>query len=390
MRVVLLARSLETGGMQRQLVELALGLHSSDHAVDVVLFYGGNDYFEGQLRAAGVPLTVLGKSGRWDLLSFLLRLVRHVRSARADVVYSYLTVPNVLNALLRPLWRSARVVWGVRDSNVDFSAYTRALWLSFVVSRLLARRADLIVYNSQAGRRHYLAAGYPAATSIVVPNGIDASRFSRDDGLRQAVRASWSVGERPLIGVVARLDPMKGHETFLDAAALLSRRRPDVRFVCVGTGPPELRAHLERRARAAGLCDVLTWSGEERDVVRAYSALDVLCLPSWSAEGFPNVVGEGLACGLPAVVTTVGDAADVVAGAGVSVPPRDAAALAAALERVLDDWASDPAGVALRSRSRVLESYSPQLLVERTVAAFRLAGRSKCERHTHESKTRFP
>src|SRR4051812_34525672 len=103
--------------MQRQLVELAKRLSDAGEVVEVVLFYGGNPVLEDELRAAHVQLRTMGKTGRWDVIGFLGRLALLVRRSRPDVVYSFLTVPNVLAGLLRPMWRPSRIVWGVRDSH---------------------------------------------------------------------------------------------------------------------------------------------------------------------------------------------------------------------------------------------------------------------------------
>jgi glycosyltransferase involved in cell wall biosynthesis len=377
-KVILLARSLETGGMQRQLVELAKRLAAEDHEVEVVLFYGGNSVLEGELTVSAVPLTVLGKAQRWDVARFVLRLLRHVRAARPDVVYSFLTVPNVLGALLRPFWRPARVVWGVRDSNVDMSRYTRALKASLIASRVVARCADAIIYNSRAGRDHYVAAGYPAERGAVVPNGIDVDRFVRDEAARVRVRAVWGVGAaEQVIGVVARLDPMKGHPTLFEAARLVRERVTGVRFVCVGPGPEEYRLRLMALVERAGLGDSVVWAGELEDIVAAYSGMDALCLPSWSGEGFPNVLAEGMACGLVAVATEVGDAALIVDDRELLVPPRDAAALADAIERALGKLAVDRGQAATRSRGRIVDHFSATQLASRTLEVLettRIAG----------------
>jgi glycosyltransferase involved in cell wall biosynthesis len=203
-----------------------------------------------------------------------------------------------------------------------------------------------------------------------VPNGIDTQRFQRDHQARERVRAAWGAGRQErLVGLVARLDPVKGHPTFVEAAALVASLRPGVRFVCVGGGTGDYPASLLRAAEQAGATEVVLWAGEVLDVVSAYSALDVLCLPSWRAEGFPNVIGEGMACGLPAVVTDVGDASLVVADAGRVVAPQDAEQLARAVVEVLDELAASPAVVAARSRQRIVDAFDARLLAPRTVAA---------------------
>lgn len=374
--------------MQRQLVELAKRLPSAGWDVEVVLFYGGNPAFEAELHEAGVPLTILGKRHRWDVMRFALRLVATIRASRPDVVHSFLTVPNVVATALRPLWAGARVVWGVRDSNAQLRDYSRALRASFLLSRLLARTTDLIICNSHAGRRHYVDRGYPARRTVVVPNGIDTQRFRFDERARQAMRRRWGVQQHEqLVGVVARLDPMKGHRTFLEAAGWLLARRPELRFVCVGPGSVEQHRELAALAEQTGAAPAVLWTGDVADVIAAYSALDVLCLPSWSGEGFPNVIGEGMACGLPAVVSDVGDAALLVGDAGLVVPPRDPGALAAALELVLERQAQ-PGERSAGSRQRVVAEYDAGLLPARTVAAFSacLPGEARRSRRPEESR----
>jgi glycosyltransferase involved in cell wall biosynthesis len=176
------------------------------------------------------------------------------------------------------------------------------------------------------------------------------------------------------VGVVARLDPMKDHETFLRAAALVHAARPDVRFVCVGDGQPGYRRRLLECSRELGLESVVRWTGTDRRITAVMSAIDVLCSSSAFGEGFSNVVGEAMACGTPCVVTDVGDSARIVGDTGPVVPPRSPERLASALLSVLaiDGNARRERGVS--ARRRVEDRFSVGAMCASTRAA--LAGRA--------------
>ncbi|MGE4552769.1 MAG: glycosyltransferase, partial [Desulfovibrionaceae bacterium] len=236
--VTFLIRSLETGGAERQVLVLADGLARRGHAVDLAVFYGGGA-LERDLAGSPVTLHHLDKRGRWDVGPFFLRLVRLLRRLRPDAIYGFLGTANLLAVLARPLLRPApAALWGVRTSDMELARYGRLPWLHFQVERRLSFLPDRVVYNSRAGRDFALSQGFSRRNAEVVPNGIDTARFAPDEAARARLRAEWEAPEDvPLVGLAARLDPVKDHETFLRAAAILVRTRPEARFVCAGDGP---------------------------------------------------------------------------------------------------------------------------------------------------------
>jgi glycosyltransferase involved in cell wall biosynthesis len=167
----------------------------------------------------------------------------------------------------------------------------------------------------------------------VIPNGVDTRRFAPDRASGSRLRASWRVRERSLlIGIVGRLDPMKDHQTFLRAAAILANSRADARFVCIGAGPERYTSDLKTLAGELGLGDKVIWPGFIlRDIPAAYNALNICCSSSSFGEGTSNSIAEAMACGVPCVVTDVGDSKLIVGETGVVVPPKNPAALSAGL-----------------------------------------------------------
>jgi len=349
-RLLLSIPSLEAGGAERQFAALACGLAARGHEVLAVTLGRGGALAASLGRAR---LIELGKRSRLDNARVALALAGVIRRESPQIHYAFLPSCCVLGALLTPLFPAARLVFGVRATNV--AGLGRAGRLLHWLQARLSARAALVIANSEAGRADCLGRGFPAGRTVVAPNGIDTRRFRPDKALGAELRAQWGCGPgAPLVGLVARLDPMKDHATFLDAAALLAGQRPEARFVCVGGGPGEYAAGLRAKAEGLGLAGRLVWAGGRQDMERVYNALDILCLSSAHGEGFPNALGEAMACGVPCVTTDVGDAALVVGGAGLCVAPGRpeelAAALGALLMRLADTGEADAMGEACRAR----------------------------------------
>ena len=367
MKILFVTRTLSGGGGERQLWTLATGLARRGVSVIIATFY---DSASDPPSGAGVRVVGGGKSGRWDVARFLASNVALLRRERPDIVHGYLPAANCLAASLKPFLPGVKVVFGVRASNVDLGRYDAMSGAAYRVERWLARAADMVICNSEAGRVHALALGFPAASLIVIDNGFDAERFRFDAAARKSVRAEWGVGsEEFLIGAVGRLDPMKDHANFLDAFHRVAVQRDKARGVIVGDGPPPLLEALRERAERLGVSGRVVWSPARADVEGVYSALDALCLSSAYGEGMPNVVGEAMACDIPVAATDVGDAARLVGGLGEIVPPRDSAALAAAIIRLmnLDDRARAERIAA--ARRRIGDEFSVSRMVDRTFAA---------------------
>lgn len=363
--LLILTRALEIGGAERQIVCLAKALDTAGWRVAIAVFYGGGA-LERELTGTGVQIINLTKSGRWDVVPFLIRLVSSIRAFRPDIVYSFLGGANVMAALTRAAFRQAKLVWGVRASNMDHAHYGRVAAFLHRVEARLSPLADLVIANSVAGADHAIALGFPPATMREVPNGIDTSRFTIDRPAGRRLRAEWGVADdETLVGVMARLDPMKGHGVFIEAAARLAETRPAIRFVCIGTGSDDYAGQLRETAARRGIANRMLWPGASTEPAAALNAMDVLCSPSIFGEGFSNSVSEAMACGVPCVVTDVGDSARIVGSLGKVVEPGDPAALASAIAVLVDEVDHD---LQRRVRERIETHFSVSAMVERTAA----------------------
>jgi glycosyltransferase involved in cell wall biosynthesis len=365
MRILFFIRSLEVGGSQRQLAMLADGLARRGHDVIAAVFYTGKE-IELTPSQSAIRVVALGKSGRWDVVGPLTRLRRLMLAEQPDVIYAFLPMQTVLAALLRPRRLAARLVFGIRGSQVEADRYDTLIALTYRLEAWLAGRADLIIANADAGRADAIRRGFPSDRIAVIANGIDTDVMRPDaDGGRERRRA-WDIADDAfVIGCVARFDPMKDHANFLAAAARFTAKVPTARFVCAGDGFPAYRAELEMLAQSLGLADRVVWAGEIANVATAYNAFDITTLPSAFGEGFPNVIGESMACGTPVVATDVGDARAIIGELGEAVPPKRPDLLCAGWERLRQRLAQE-ASLPDAVRKAIIANFSVETMLERT------------------------
>jgi glycosyltransferase involved in cell wall biosynthesis len=176
-----------------------------------------------------------------------------------------------------------------------------------------------------------------------------------------------------LVGLVARFHPMKDHRMFIRAAGILCRHQPDVHVVLAGAGVDASNGELRRMLAAEGIENRTALLGSRDDVARVDAALDVAVMASSGGEGFPTAIAEAMACGVPGVVTDVGDARRLVEGTGRVVAAGDARALADACRELVEASPADRQALGRAARVRILTQYSLATIVrayQRLYASF--------------------
>lgn len=366
--IVHLITGLETGGAERMLAHL-VARSDRNRFRSIVVSMTGAGQWGPVLERAGVEILYLGiRRGVPDPRG-LLRLDRILHALRPDVLQTWLYHADFLGLAARRLGYVPRLIWNVRCSDLAGispagTALRRALaWCS--------RVPEAVIVNSRAGQRFHERIGYRPRRWEYVPNGFDISEFrpNREAGRRFRAEIGIDPGEI-VIGMAARYHPMKDHTTFLDAAARLAGAHSNVGFVLAGPGIEPCNRALAAAIAERGLTRRVRLLGDRSDMPAVYAAFDIASLSSACGEGFPSVVGEAMACGLPCAATDNGDAAELIGETGVVVPTRNAQALAAAWDRLI---ALGPAGrksLGREARYRIARNYELGAIVARYEAFY--------------------
>jgi glycosyltransferase involved in cell wall biosynthesis len=323
-RLLLVVDSLEVGGAERQVAELALALEREGHEVTVACSVAGD--LSGALEEAGIPVRpLLGRLAKRRLSpAYAWRLRRLLRSERFDLVHAHVYA-SVAAAALATLGTGVSLV---------ITEHTEASWQTWrarLVSRWVYRRAERVIAVSTPIRRRLIERdGVPPDLIAVVPNAVASASEPRPDPLPAGLR------DRPLVGVIARLQPEKGVANFLMAAARVAPLFPETHFVIAGDGP--LRQELAALAEDLGLGGRVHFLGFRSNAAALMQSLDVLVIPSLT-EGSPLVTLEAMAAGTPVVASGVGGIPDQVRHdkEGLLVPSGDPDAIGDALVALLRD-----------------------------------------------------
>lgn len=373
LRVLHVITGLGQGGAESVLFRLAT--YPEAGVEHTVISLTDEGIYGERLRAAGVAVRALGmKRGRVTLGGFM-ELRRLIADARPDAVQTWMYHADLIGGLAARLAGVRAIAWGIRNSGEHLERSSRSARLVLRACALLSGRVPkAIVCAAQKAAQRHADKGYRRDRLVVISNGYDLSRYTPDAAARARARAEWGVvGDAPVIGCVARWDPLKDHANLLRAVAALVRdgRDAGLRCVLIGRGMtadnPELGALIDR----LGLRERLVLAGPSDDVLAAMNGLDLHVLSS-CAEGFPNVVAEAMACGVYCVVTDVGDAAYIVGDTGVVVPAEQAEALARGIETALREVAArgrERAGEP--ARARVLEHFDLARMVQSYIAVWR-------------------
>jgi glycosyltransferase involved in cell wall biosynthesis len=345
-----------TGGTEKHLTQLVLGLPRERFACAVVAFDLGENPLLDEMRAAGIPVLAI-PVGREYVPSALLRaadLSRVIRTLQPDIVQTFHQKADTFGALVARLSGARHLVSSKRDTG-DL----RRPWHVWM-NRCLKSLFEAVIVVSERVRAAVIASNHlPDAKITTIYNGVDLAHFVVPDR-EQAAAAKARLGfaaEDFVVGCVAGFRPEKNHDVFFDGVARVATAIPSLRVLAVGGGP--LLEHYRTQIARSELGPRTLFTGDLPDVVGALWAMDVGCLTPGGNEGFSNAVVEQMAVGLPMIVTDVGGNAEAVAHGvnGWVIPPNDAAALARALLELHAD-SERRAAMARASRTRAANRFS--------------------------------
>jgi glycosyltransferase involved in cell wall biosynthesis len=243
---------------------------------------------------------------------------------------------NLLGYFAGNLAGVPHLIWGIRCSDMDLSHYSGLTRMVVRAGAWLSSRPDAVIVNSVAGMEDHIRNGFNRSRMLVIHNGFNLEIFRPNEAAREKLREA--LGLKPdarLIGLVARYDPAKDHETFIRAAGILRRQLPDVHFILCGGGITPENNDLTRMILANDVADCVHLLGIRDDIPELNAAFDIATSSSAYGEGCCNALAEAMSCGIPCVGTAVGDNQFIVGTAGKIVPVRSPEGLALAWRELL-------------------------------------------------------
>lgn len=357
-RILLAIRSLDIGGAERQFIELIKNIDKDRFEVYVCTMYGGiQEDIVKSIR--NVDYYNLNKQGRYDVFGFFTRYSNLMKKINPDIIYSFMGEMNVFSYLCK--LKKTKIIWGFRASNIDLSQYGKVPQLLFWLQKKFSSKIDIIVANSNASIIYHKNHGFDMSKSIVIPNGIDINKFEKNNEDRVNFRSQYELKNSDIaIGIVARIDYMKGYIVFSKAVKKLMEEFDNIYIFSVGGGDEKIKNECENILGEYN--KRFKWLGNQSNVEKIYSGLDIFCSSSFG-EGFSNSIAEAMSCEIPCVVTDTGDSAYIVDKFGIIVQSNDVDDLYNGLKTIIQ---SDYKKLGILSRKRIKENFSTRKMVTRT------------------------
>ncbi len=240
-----------------------------------------------------------------------------------------------------------------------------AIRVSKLGSKLCDANSQFIVCCSEEARQWHISMGYDPRFVRVIPNGFDTELYKPDVVARLKVREQLEIQrDAVVIGHVGRYHPMKNHRGLIAAAETFSKSNRNVEWILCGDGVDEDNATLWHAVREARLTKRVHLLGLWDDMAEIYNTMDMFTMCSTDGEGFPGVVGEAMACGIPCVVTDVGDSKSLVGDTGVVIRPDDSSELVAAWQSILKIEPSSRQLLGTKARDRIRSCYEIRDVVQ--------------------------
>lgn len=367
MRVLHLISTLDIGGAEQNLMRLVTSMDKGSFTNEVVSMTGPGPIGR-CLEDSGIPVHSLNMKKGLPELGGILKLRFRASLFKPDVVQCWMYHANLLGlALMKP----SIILWNIRCSDMDLSSYGSVYRFTVASGARLSRIPFAIVSNSHAGREAHTGLGYRPKKWVIIPNGFDTEVFKPDREAGEKIRKELGIDRNAeVIGLIARFDPMKDHECFLEAANMLLDSDSRVHFILAGSGiSPSTQGLLSLISEKRHMSRIHL-IGERSDIPHVLNALDIATSSSMS-EGMPNTIGEAMASALPCTTTDAGDSALLVGDAGFVVPKRNPHMLCAAWQKLLDLGPDARRQIGERARKRIIDHYSLTSTVNRYEALYK-------------------
>jgi glycosyltransferase involved in cell wall biosynthesis len=377
MKITHIITGLAADGAETTLYHLLAALDRQEYQNEVISLTD-RGATAARIEGLGVPVRALAMMRSVPNPLAIRRIAKILRRSRPHIVHTWMYHSNLLGGLAAQAAGRIPVIWGIHHSKIDSRDTKRfTVWTVRACAWFSKQLPVRIICCANSSESAHIQLGFDPQKMEVIYNGIDSELFRPEPEARLTLRSRLGVPpDALLIGMAGRLHRHKDHKNFFAAARLLHRQFPEVHFVLCGEDMvaenPRLAAEV-----ADGLQGYCHLMGLQREMPAFYSGLDIAANSSLS-EAFPLAVGEAMACGIPCVVTEVGDSPAIVGDTGRIVPPQQPAAMASAWRELIDAGPEARQTLSKAARERVVTHFSVTQFAQRYQSVYRNVGDGIC------------
>lgn len=364
-KVIHIITGLNNGGAEAVLYRLCTSDKKCEYIVISLMDEGK---YGPLLENSGIKVYCLNMPQGKVTINGLWKLFKITREQKPDIVQTWMYHGDFIGGIAAKLAGAKNIFWNVRNSTLESGKSKRS---TIVITKICAFFSKFIpkkiIYCAKKAKEVHEAIGYEKDKTVIINNGYDLKKFYFDENKRKDFRSEIGIkDDENLIGMVARFDPQKDHLNLINAMRLVKKEGFDFKLILVGKDMDKNNQTILENIKKNQLINDTILLGQQSDIPMVMNGLDLHILSS-SAEAFPNVVAEAMACETPCVATDVGDAKLIVGKTGWIVPPKNSKSLADAIIEALKEKQNYPKKWLERKkacRDRIVENFSIEKMIE--------------------------
>jgi glycosyltransferase involved in cell wall biosynthesis len=360
-RVIHVINSLHVGGAERMLQKLLAEYDLRKFEMSVITLKNIGLVGE-EIRANGVSVLPLNMNGFMGSIKGVFKLRKLLKKQQPDILQSWLYHADFFCFLASIGLKNIINVWNLRASKLEHKRYRYLLVILLGIISWF--KPKLIISCGVRVKRNHIRLGYCASKIKIIPNGIATDKFKPNIDFFTEVREQLGLlSDDIVVGVVGRFSPSKDYKTLIKAAKIVTQKFSEVYFLCCGWSVEWQNKKLSKWIQENNLEDRFILLGQCNDVNKILNSFNVFVLSS-NSEGFPNILGEAMACGVPCVATDVGDSKYIIDDSNQVARPKDPQALASAIIMTLQLNNNQRNKLKMKSRERIVNNFKLEKVVK--------------------------
>jgi len=366
MKILHIISGLPIGGAEMMLYKL-LSVIDRDIFEPIVISLTDYGSLGNNIKNLNTPVYKMEMNAGFPNPFKVWRFIKLIRKINPELIQGWMYHGNLAALLAKwVLPNHVPLLWNIRHTPDDLKKEKCTTARVIRIGARLSAQPDQIIYNSKVSEQKHELLGYDNKNKSIIPNGFNCEQFKPFDNAKSRLRHSLDLKKDTLlIGLVARFHIMKDHVGFLHSAGKLNKTYPEIHFVLVGQGVDENNHLLIKLIEDLKIRENIHLLGKRMDVDEITAGLDIACSSSSWGESFSNAIGEAMTCGVPCIVTDVGDSARIVGESGIVVKPGDRKAFADAMVRLIKMSPEERLGLGKLARNRIIKYFSLNLVVKK-------------------------
>ena len=315
-KILNIINSMEVGGAEVMLKKILINSDNTKFKHIIVTLKSENQILN-DLKRKNIEIYSLKLNSFLNFLRSFKSLLQIVKKIKPDYILTWLHPSDFYGVFIKLMYPEVTLIWNIRCSKLIYPIVGFKNILLVKILSKFSKYPDLILSNSFSGIKEHLRLGYKPKEIKVIPNGFDLKSFTPNNKLGKLYRKELRLNQSDfVIGFVGKYNRIKGIEKFILTANIASIKFSNWKFVLIGRDLTYENKELVTSLKKYKICKNFRLLGERQDINKILCSLDVLSLTS-SSEGFPNVIGEAMSCGVPCVSTDVGDCKSIIGETGI-------------------------------------------------------------------------